>query len=175
MVSLIEVRTPTEFETALDLVTEYGNSLEEHTCDAQFEKSVDDLRIAYAQPDACFILAMWEGMVAGCVAMRRLDDRTCEMKRLYVRPSFRGLGIGRLLVEVLIGRARATEYETMKLDTISTLETAIRLYEALGFKYIAPYNDPLMENTLYMELDLSWSPRSKSAWRRQQPDSPVAS
>ena len=160
MVSLIEARTPPEFKTALDLVSEYGESLGEHTCAARFEKSVDELRTAYAQPDACFILAMWEGMVSGCVAMRRLDAETCEMKRLYVRPSFRGLAIGRLLVEVLIGRARATGYKTMRLDTLSTLKTAIRLYEALGFKYIEPYNEPLAENTLYMELDLAWSPKS---------------
>ena len=157
MVSLIEIRSLDEFETALDLVAEYGESLGENTCTAQFEKTVDELRNAYEQPDSCFILAMWEGMVAGCVAMRRLDDETCEMKRLFVRPSFRGLGVGRLLVEVLIGRARATDYKAMRLDTLSTLERAVRLYEALGFRYIEPYNEPLTDDTLFLELDLGWT------------------
>jgi ribosomal protein S18 acetylase RimI-like enzyme len=99
------------------------------------------------------LLARCAGHAAGCIALRKLEAGICEMKRLYVRPEDRGLGLGRMLVERLIAEARSMGYERMRLDTIaSAMKDAIALYRRMGFVEIAPYSSIPIESALWMEL-----------------------
>ena len=95
-----------------------------------------------------------DGEAMGCVALRRLDTETCEMKRLYVRPPSRGKGIGRTLVETTIGHARRIGYKRMRLDAIRNMTAAVGLYTSMGFEEIAPYRHNPIAGAVYMELSL---------------------
>jgi putative acetyltransferase len=98
-------------------------------------------------------VAQYEQQAAGCVALRKLEGNICEMKRLYVRPAYRGKGLGRILVERVIAEARGIGYERMRLDTIaSSMQDAVELYRRMGFKEIAPYRANPITGALYMEL-----------------------
>ena len=108
----------------------------------------------YAPPGGRLYLARADDQPAGCIALRQLDPERCEMKRLYVRPVFRGRGIARRLIARIIDDARYIGYRQMLLDTLPFLEDAIRLYRQLGFYDIPCYNDSPMDTTLFMQLDL---------------------
>lgn len=108
----------------------------------------------YAPPSGALLLALDGGAGAGCVALRRLEQQTGEMKRLYVRPKYQGRGVGRELVTEIIARARGVGYTRMRLDTRSSMQTAIALYRSMGFREIPAYmNDPVA-GALFFELDL---------------------
>jgi GNAT superfamily N-acetyltransferase len=103
------------------------------------------------------LLAEADGSAAGCVALRPLDGPTCEMKRLYVRPPWRGRGLGRLLSVSLITWARDLSYASMKLDTVPQMAPAIELYRSLGFVPTEPYRDNPIPGAMFMELSLESS------------------
>ena len=108
----------------------------------------------FGPPDGCLLVAKYKKESAGCVALRKLNDDTCEMKRLYVRSKFRGLKIGRELAERVIEQARRIGYERMRIHTITALERANRLYKSLGFNEIDPYEYTPREDAVFMELKL---------------------
>ncbi len=105
----------------------------------------------YALPRGRLYLALHDGKAAGCIALRPLSDDRCELKRLYVRPEFRGKGIARMLCERILEEAEKTGYREIYLDTLPELSDAIRLYEKLGFTYTDSYNDSPLERTVFMK------------------------
>ena len=119
-----------------------------------YNQELENLREKYGPPMGRLYIAYVENQAAGCIALRQISDTECEMKRLYVRPAFRGHKIGETLVERIIEDAREIGYQAMLMDTIPSLKTAIKLYENLGFYEIPKYNDSPLDNTIYMKLDL---------------------
>jgi ribosomal protein S18 acetylase RimI-like enzyme len=135
---------------------EYSQQLGVDLCFQNFQAELEGLPGAYASPTGRLLLAMVDDEVAGCIALRKLDDETCEMKRLYVRSNFRGHGLGRKLAERILKEARAIGYSRMLLDTLpGVMNSAIALYRTLGFIETAPYYFNPVEGTLYMQLDLT--------------------
>ena len=145
-------------EEIRELFTEYtailvaGDPAFQHYLDLQnYDREIEHLEEKYGEPGGRLYLAEWDGAVAGCAALHRLNDTTGELKRLYVRPAFRRFGIGRALTLKIIEEARAAGYRTLQLDTQPFLPEAIRLYHALGFEDMPGYNDSPLETTMYMK------------------------
>jgi putative acetyltransferase len=124
-------------------------------CFQNFEQELAGLPGHYAPPDGRLLLAEHEGQLAGCVALHKWEAGICEMKRLYLRPSFRGKGFGRVLAETVIAEARDIGYQRMRLDTIEPImKDAVEMYRKLGFREIAPYRPNPIVGAMYMELQL---------------------
>src|SRR5262249_29936471 len=124
-------------------------------CFQNFDKELADLPGEYAAPSGRLLLAQSEQEFAGCVAMHEIGEGLCEMKRLYVRPAFRGKRLGRVLAERIIAEARAIGYTPTRLDTVAaSMADAVALYRKLGLMEIAPYRENPMASPLYMELAL---------------------
>ena len=154
-VEFIQVETPSQITDARVLFLEYADSLGFSLCFQSFDKELAGLPGEYAPPSGRLFLAMADGRLAGCVALHRIGEGAdvCEMKRLYVRPAFRGHKIGQKVLDHLLAEARAIGYKTMRLDTVTgTMDAAIALYRANGFREIAPYRANPIPGALYMEL-----------------------
>ncbi len=133
-----------------ELFIEYQRGLGVSLCFQQFDRELASLPGDYSRPRGRLILARVAGEPAGCVAMRPLAAGTAEMKRLYVRPAHRGLGLGRTLAECVIDEARALGYGTLKLDTLPSMAGAQRLYAELGFADTPPYNDNPVDGVSFL-------------------------
>lgn len=152
---ILEASLPEHIEQARTLFLEYADSLGFSLCFQNFDQELANLPGAYKPPAGRLLLAQDSEAFAGCVALRRLEDGICEMKRLYVRPAYRGKGVGRMLIDRIISEARLIGYKRMRLDTVeSSMRDAIALYRRIGFHEIAPYCNNPMEGALYMELAL---------------------
>ena len=138
-----------------ELFVEYVDWLKVDLCFQGFDEELAGLPGAYAPPDGRLLLAMHDGQAAGCIALRRFDAQTGEVKRLWVRPAFRGTGLGRLLAERLLTEARECGYERLVLDTLSSMHSAIALYRSLGFREIAAYYHNPIPGAVYMELRIT--------------------
>ena len=119
-----------------------------------YDTELEQLREKYGPPDGRLYLARADGAAAGCVALRRIDGESCELKRLYVRPAFRGHGLAGRLVDQVIADARDAGYRAVLLDTFPFLEDAVRLYKKRGFREVPSYNGTPMEQLIYLRLDL---------------------
>ena len=153
-----------EIASVRQLFEEYAGSLEVDLGYQGFTTELAGLPGAYAPPRGRLLLASNEGISVGCVAMRPIDDNTCEMKRLFVRPERQGLGVGRMLVTRVIAEARDIGYSTILLDTLPSMNGALRLYEKLGFVRRLAYFQTPIEGNVFMELrldDVRIPPESK--------------
>lgn len=155
---LLQAETPAQVRAARALFLQYAASLGFDLAFQDFQEELRRLPGEYAPPRGRLLLAEDGGEVVGCVALRPLEEGFCEMKRMYVRPAWRGRGIGRILGAAVIAAARETGYRAMRLDTIDTMKEAIALYRALGFRDIGPYRYNPIPGAAYMELDLRGDP-----------------
>lgn len=136
------------------LIREYHKSLNVDLCFQNFDEEIATLPGKYAQPDGRLYVLYLDDKLAGCVALRRFDASRCEMKRLYVRPQFRGLKLGQILAEKVIEEAKAIGYREMVLDTLRTLESANAMYHKLGFEETKPYYDNPLPDVVYFKKAL---------------------
>ena len=153
-ITVSEAMSAVEMEDIRALFLEYADSLEISLCFQNFEAELAELPGKYAPPSGRLLLARKGNQSVGCVGLRPLEAGICEMKRLYVRPQWRGRGIGRQLACVLIAAARNPSYTRMRLDTLNTMKSAIDLYTSLGFRRIEAYYDNPSERAVFMELVL---------------------
>lgn len=153
-VKIIQANTVEGIAAARRLFEEYAASIDTDLCFQNFSKELAALPGYYAPPRGRLLLALVDGAPVGCVALRPHDDKTGEMKRLFVQPAHQGRGLGRQLVETVTAEARAIGYTSLRLDTLPSMPSAIRLYEALGFVRRPPYFDSPVGENVFMERRL---------------------
>lgn len=153
-IRIVRADTPVLVEEARKLFVEYAWSLDFDLCFQNFDDELRNLPGAYAPTSGCLFIALIDGRVGGCVALRQLEPNICEMKRLYVRETHRGLKIGRMLAEAIIEEARRIGYGRMRLDAINTMRAAVSLYDSLGFEEIPPYRHNPVDGVVFLELVL---------------------
>ncbi len=154
MVGLIWAESDGEIAVIRELFDEYAESLGFDLSFQDFHREQSTLPGEYAPPGGRLLLAMDRDIAAGCVALRREGEGICEMKRLYVRPAYRGTGLGKKLAIEILAEARAIGYKSMRLDTVPWMTEAIALYRSVGFEEIQPYRHNPIEGAIFMELEL---------------------
>ncbi len=176
MLTILQAETPEQIATVRELMKEYATWLEFKLCFQGFEDELRDLPGKYAEPRGRLLLASWNHEVAGLGALRPLSDHdVCEMKRLFVRPGFRGHNIGRTLARKLVSDACEIGYRCMRLDTVQgKMDQAIALYRELGFREMSPYYNSPVEKTLFMELMLPAHTSPADSSPRHSPSTPKA-
>ena len=155
MSTIVDASSSEHIEQARKLFLEYADSIGIDLCFQNFDKELAGLPGDYAPPDGRLLLAIYENQIAGCVALRKISDGVCEMKRLYVKTEFRRKNLGKKLAEAVIDEARKIGYAHMRLDTLPSMKEAIAMYRLLGFKEIEPYRNNPVEGALFMELKLT--------------------
>lgn len=158
MIELAKPLFPQDAPLVRDIFREYAQSLGVDLCFQNFEAELSGLPGDYAEPRGALMIVKVEGAVAGCCALRPLDTvdyaGASEMKRLFVRPAFRGLGLGRQLAEAVLDMARQAGYDCVLLDTLSDMESARALYEDLGFEEVPPYYHNPIAGAHYLKVQL---------------------
>jgi ribosomal protein S18 acetylase RimI-like enzyme len=153
--AIIAASSAEQIAQARELFLEYAASLGFSLCFQNFDQELAGLPGSYSPPQGRLWLAEYDGQLAGCVALRQLEPGACEMKRLYLRPAFRGKGLGRVLTERLVAEARSIGFRQMRLDTVEPVMTdAVAMYRRLGFYEIPAYCKNPIAGALYMQLDL---------------------
>jgi len=155
VVELIQARFPEHLEIVRDIFREYAQNLGVDLCFQNFESELESLPGKYATPLGCILLAWSEGQALGCVALRSAGGSAGEMKRLYVRPAGRGLGLGVQLATAICARAKTVGYQKICLDTLPSMKAALHIYAAIGFQPIPAYVFNPVEGAMYLGLDLT--------------------
>ena len=152
---IFQAQSDHDIQQARTLFEEYQSGLGISLCFQNFDQELKNLPGDYAPPDGRLLLATEDDQLAGCIALRKLGPGVCEMKRLFVRPAYRGKRLGKVLVESIIDEARKLGYTHMRLDTLpGRMDKAIALYQSMGFVDIGPYCENPVEGAKFMELDL---------------------
>jgi ribosomal protein S18 acetylase RimI-like enzyme len=151
---IIHAETPVHYQWVHKLFQQYADLLGVDLEFQDFSQELANLPGDYSPPQGCILMAVREQKFVGCVALRPLEDRICEMKRLFVLPDFRGRKIGRILAQSIIEEARKRGYAHMRLDTLEFMTEAKQLYRSLGFQAIKPYRYNPLDKPTYFELDL---------------------
>lgn len=142
------------FSEYTQMLIEGDSSFQKYLEIQNYEEELEHLDVKYGMPDGRLYIAFYGGELAGCIGLRKIDEWNCEMKRLYVRPAFRGKNIGSKLIQQIITDAKEAGYSHMLLDTLPFLKSAVHMYKAYGFYEISSYNDSPMDTSIYMKLDL---------------------
>ncbi len=154
MMRIIEANTDELIIQVKSLYLEYAESLDFDLCFQNFDNEMEDFPNHYSPPTGNLLLALSENEPMGCVGVRFFEKDICEMKRLYIKPEYRGKKAGKELAVSAIKSGKALGYGYMRLDTLSSMETANQLYKSLGFIEIDPYRDNPIDGAIYMELNL---------------------
>jgi putative acetyltransferase len=153
---IFQANSDADIQQARVLFEEYASGLGISLCFQNFDQELVNLPGDYAPPHGRLLLAIEDDQLAGCIAMRKLEPGVCEMKRLFLRPAYRGQGLGRILVDAIIDEALKIGYTHMRLDTLpGRMDKAIALYQSIGFVEIGPYRDNPVDGAKFMELDLA--------------------
>lgn len=150
-IAIEKISSEQDLEDVKQLFREYANFLQVDLCFQGFEAELAKLPAKYAEPEGSIFLAKVNGQPAGCIALWKLEEGVCEMKRLFVKPEFQGLGLGKQLVNILLEEAKNKGYIKMKLDTLRRLQSANYLYKSLDFIETLPYNFNPEEDIVYFE------------------------
>ncbi len=170
---IIQARATDDIDAVRALFREYQRFLKVDLCFQGFAEELATLPGRYAPPQGRLLLAWGGEQAAGCVALRPLENGVCEMKRLFIRSAYRGQGLGLMLAQRIIHEAIAVGYPVMRLDTLDTLERAMRIYENLGFQRCAPYYANPLPGVVYWQRALSKPTPvllAESEQRRDRPD-----
>ena len=154
MADFITAVTEEDYREARALLREYEAEIEVDLCFQGFQEELETLERVYGPPGGILFLLRQEERTAGCVALKDLGGGVCEMKRLFLRPGFRGEGLGRRCAERIVQAAREMGYGAMRLDTLPAMRPAIALYRSMGFTEIPRYTENPLEGALFMELRL---------------------
>ena len=155
MNKLKEVISDKDYQTAVTLFKEYALEIDIDLEFQNFSKEIENIKNQYSRPQGIiFIVNGKKELALGCFGIRQLEDSICELKRMYLKSEARGLGIGKLMMEKAIEVGKELGYKKMRLDTLSTMSSAIRLYEKIGFYEIEPYRFNPMESAKYFEIEL---------------------
>jgi GNAT superfamily N-acetyltransferase len=152
--NIIQFESGQHLDHVRALFVEYAESLDFDLDFQNFKDELDRLPGEYAPPEGCLFIAFYQGEPVGCVGLRKLEINICEMKRLYVRPKYRAMGVGKVLAESIIQEAGIRGYKHMRLDTVPSMKEARRLYLSMGFKKIDPYRYNPIQGATYLEKKL---------------------
>jgi putative acetyltransferase len=156
MVKTIKIaQSENDFHQGRELFLEYAGSLGIDLSFQNFSQELSGIEMQYNSPDGALLLVYVNNELAGCVGIRRYATGVSELKRMYVREKFRGLALGKELLEAALRETGKLGYERIRLDTLGTMHAAKKLYEGYGFKQIAPYYENPIPGTVYMEKDLT--------------------
>lgn len=151
---IFAAKTTADYDTGKRLFLEYAESLGFSICFQNFEQELVDIQTQYGTPHGVLLLVQNDQETVGCAGVRRWDGDIAELKRMYLRPSARGQGTGRRLLDSALEHARQLGYRNIRLDTLPSMEAAIALYRATGFEEIPAYRDNPFPDTLYLEKKL---------------------
>ncbi len=154
MPDIITAATAEDYKQARELLREYQLDVKVEMCFQGFEDELGELEHVYGPPGGALLLVRQGGRTAGCVALKDLGSGTCEINRLFLRPGFRGMGLGRICAEQAVQTARGMDYSVVRLHTLPIMREALALYRSMGFTEIAAYGDCSVEGAVFMEMDL---------------------